>query len=104
MGGIELGDVIGGDDAEQLAAFKPQADVEAVAAHRDCPVPVDFEFYWHIEAVVFRGVAGIYGGSSVCDVPGVVIARTVSTLGEVAASPGSFFFAGGCASGLCARL
>ena len=41
MGGIEFGDVIGGDDAEQLAAFKPQADVEAVAAHRDCPVPVD---------------------------------------------------------------
>ena len=43
-------------------------------------------------------------GASVCDVPGVVIARTVSALGEVAASPGSFFFAGGCASGLFARL
>ena len=62
VGGIELRDVIGGDDAEQLAAFKPQADIEAVAAHRDGPVPVDFEFYWHVEAVVFRDVAGIYGG------------------------------------------
>lgn len=62
VGGIELRDVIGGDDAEQLAAFKPQADVKAVAAHLDCSVPVDFEFYWHVEAVVFRGDAGIYGG------------------------------------------
>ena len=45
VGCIELRDVIGGDGAEQLAAFKPQADVEAVVSHRDGLVPVDFEFY-----------------------------------------------------------